>query len=148
MYLVDTNLLLRLLQPEQPHYEPAKSTIRALLSDQQCLVIVPQVSAEFWNVCTRPKDKNGLGLDRAQAKKRLEDYEKTFTLCRDVPVIYDYWRNLVEQYDVKGVQVHDTRLVAAMLAHGLTHILTFNANDFKRFKEITAVEPKLLEPQE
>lgn len=146
MYLVDTNMLLRLLQPEQPHYEPAKSTIHALLSDQQRLVIVPQVSAEFWNVCTRPKDKNGLGLDREEAKKRLDDYEKTFTLCRDVPAIYGHWRKLVEHYDVKGVQAHDTRLVAAMLAHGLTHILTFNANDFKRFKEITAVQPHLVEP--
>ncbi|MEI6442036.1 MAG: hypothetical protein WCO29_02610 [Nostocales cyanobacterium ELA583] len=32
-----------------------------------------------------------------------------------------------------GVNVHDARLVAVILAHGLTHILTFNISDFKRY---------------
>lgn len=42
------------------------------------------------------------------------------------------------------VNVHDTRLVAAMLVHGLTHILTFNISDFLPYPEITAVNPNLL----
>ncbi len=41
-----------------------------------------------------------------------------------------------------GKQAHDTRLVAAMIAHEMTHILTFNTDDFKRFSEITAVGSK------
>jgi predicted nucleic acid-binding protein len=48
---------------------------------------------------------------------------------------------LVVAYGVKGVNVHDARLVAAMLVHGLTHILTFNISDFARYSEITAVHP-------
>ncbi len=40
-----------------------------------------------------------------------------------------------------GVNVHDARLVAAMLVHGLTHILTFNTPDFRRFSQITVVHP-------
>jgi hypothetical protein len=31
--------------------------------------------------------------------------------------------------------------VAAMLIHGLTHILTFNIEDFRRYVEITPVNP-------
>ena len=40
-----------------------------------------------------------------------------------------------------GVNVHDTKLAAAMLVHSVTHLLTFNTADFKRFPEITAVHP-------
>lgn len=45
-----------------------------------------------------------------------------------------------------GVNVHDARLVAAMLVHGLTHILTFNISDFARYSEITAVHPTTIIP--
>jgi hypothetical protein len=38
-----------------------------------------------------------------------------------------------------GVQVHDTRLVAAMLVHGVRHIFTLNVADFSRYGEITVV---------
>ena len=50
---------------------------------------------------------------------------------------------LVIDYRVSGVQVHDARLVAAMLAHGVTHILTFNTADFARYapEGIVAVAP-------
>ena len=46
-------------------------------------------------------------------------------------------------YEVLGVQVHDARLVAAMIAHNVTHILTFNVTDFARYTDegIEAVNP-------
>ncbi len=46
-------------------------------------------------------------------------------------------------YGVSGVQVHDARLVAAMISHGATHILTFNTADFARYapEGIMAVDP-------
>jgi len=42
-----------------------------------------------------------------------------------------------------GVQVHDAHLVATMLAHNITHILTFNTFDFARYapEGIVAVDP-------
>ncbi len=49
-------------------------------------------------------------------------------------------------YGIRGVNVHDARLVAAMLVHGLTHILTFNITDFARYLEITAVNPTTITP--
>jgi hypothetical protein len=39
------------------------------------------------------------------------------------------------------VQVHDARLVAAMLAHGVPQILTLNPRDFQRYTEITVLHP-------
>jgi predicted nucleic acid-binding protein len=45
---------------------------------------------------------------------------------------------------VKGKNAHDARLVAAMVRHGLTHILTFNAQDFSRYRGITIMTPGAL----
>ncbi len=42
----------------------------------------------------------------------------------------------------KGKQTHDTRLVAAMIIHQIPYLLTFNTEDFKRFTEITAIDPR------
>jgi predicted nucleic acid-binding protein len=64
-----------------------------------------------------------------------------FPLLLDTSAIYPEWERLVSTYEVKGVNVHDARLVAAMLIHGLTHILTFNIDDFRRYVEITSVNP-------
>jgi hypothetical protein len=48
---------------------------------------------------------------------------------------------LVADKAVLGKKAHDARLVAAMLRHGVTHLLSFNAPDFARFQEVTAVDP-------
>lgn len=42
-------------------------------------------------------------------------------------------------FAVSGVQVHDARLVAAMQAHNITHILTFNTSDFTRYASLGIV---------
>jgi hypothetical protein len=49
----------------------------------------------------------------------------------------------VLMFRVSGVQVHDARLVAAMKIHRVSHILTFNTDDFVRYapEGITAVDP-------
>jgi hypothetical protein len=61
----------------------------------------------------------------------------------DAPSLYPEWRRLVVAYGVSGVQVHDARLVAAMNASRLTHILTFNTVDFARYapEGIIAIDP-------
>ncbi len=42
------------------------------------------------------------------------------------------------------IQVHDARLVAVMNVFGLTHLLTFNVTDFKRYPAIEATHPLTL----
>jgi len=42
---------------------------------------------------------------------------------------------------VSGRQVHDARLAAVMLAHGVSHVLTFNVEDFRRYPGIVTVNP-------
>lgn len=64
-----------------------------------------------------------------------------FKLLLDDRGVLGHWRTLVESYRVQGKPTHDARLVAAMLRHGVNHLLTFNTSDFARYTEITAVHP-------
>lgn len=65
-----------------------------------------------------------------------------FTFLPDSPSLYDEWEQLILQYGVTGRQAHDARLIAAMKVHGLSKILTFNGDDFKRFTNITVLSPE------
>ena len=58
-YLIDTNILLRLSQyddPQQPSIEDALGTIDRRGAG---LYFSLQNIAEFWNVCTRRAERNG-----------------------------------------------------------------------------------------
>jgi hypothetical protein len=60
----------------------------------------------------------------------------------DSYTVYEKWREIVRDYRVTSVQVHDARLVAAMLVHSIPNLLTLNAADFARYADIiTAVHP-------
>jgi len=63
-----------------------------------------------------------------------------FELAADDPEIYPIWKGLVVTHRVLGAQVYDARLVAAMLAHGIDRILTFNVADFSRYG-VTVLHP-------
>jgi predicted nucleic acid-binding protein len=140
-YLVDTNILLRMCQPNHPMYSIALGASETLLERGEVLYLTPQNIIEFWNVCTRPLDKNGLGKTPEQAEIEITKFERLLPMRPDVAEIYQQWRRLVINYQVKGVNVHDAKLVAACLVHGLTYVLTFNDKDFRRYTEISAIHP-------
>ena len=46
---------------------------------------------------------------------------------------------LSRRFAFGGKQVHDANIAAAMLAHGESRLLTFNAADFRRFAPLIEV---------
>ena len=140
-YLVDTNVLLRWLMPAHPEYPVARTALETLRNCGEQLYVTPQNLIEFWNVITRPANRNGFGLTPALASAEVTRIEGFCLLAPDSPDIYPEWKRLVSAVGVSGVQVHDARLVAVMQVHGLTHILTFNTADFRRYAGITVVHP-------
>jgi len=103
---------------------------------------VPQNIIEFWAVATRPAISNGLGLTIAETKIEIAKFKRLFTFYDDETGIFTEWENLVTNYPTSGKNVHDARLVAAMITHKITHLLTFNTKDFKRYSGITVVDPQ------
>lgn len=73
---------------------------------------------------------------------RLRLLERHFPVLPDNPAVYEKWKALVMTHKVVGVNVHDARLVAAMMVHGVTHILTANVRDFARYPAITVLAPE------
>ena len=144
--LADTNILLRLLNPADSEYAVVRSAVDALAARGDRLCFVPQNLVEFWNVCTRHTGNNGFGLTGAETDARAKLIESQFLLLRDNGRIHAEWRRLVVAYSVAGVQVHDARLVAAMLAHNVPRLLTLNDRDFARYGGISVVHPRDVAP--
>ena len=117
--LMDTNVLLRLLEPKDVEYALVREAVESLTARGDSPCFASQNLIEFWNVCTRPLSKNGLGLTTAQTDERATLIESRFRLLPDDERVHAEWRRLVVAHSVAGVQVHDARLVAAMLAHGV-----------------------------
>ncbi|MFN8499031.1 MAG: type II toxin-antitoxin system VapC family toxin [Anaerolineae bacterium] len=141
--LLDTNLLLRYVDAKHPSYAPTQAAVRRLRQQGHYLRTAGQNCIEFWNVSTRPLDRNGFGKTPADAHRSLRRVERLFPVLPELPDVYATWRQLVVAYGVSGVQVHDAHLVATMLTHSLTHILTFNTADFTRYTEagIVVIDP-------
>ncbi len=77
----------------------------------------------------------------AAAARELARIKSMFEFLPETPAIYPIWEGLVTQHNVSGKPAHDARLVAAMQAHGLASILTFDAGGFSRYAGIEVVHP-------
>lgn len=140
--LLDTNILTRWVNTVDSQHAETIEALRLLRTNGHTLSLVPQNFYEFWVVATRPIAVNGLSMTSDETRTELEQFSPPlFTLLLDERAILPRWQELVTKYDVKGKPAHDARLVAAMIRHGLTHLLTFNVRDFTRFIEITAIHP-------
>ena len=141
-YLLDTNILLRLVELAHTQHKEVAEALKTLRSQNCVFYFLLQNVSEFWNVCTRPADKNGLGLSISKTNLHLSRFERLFIVLPDTYEVYKNWRELVVDYSVSGVKVHDAKIVAAMKAHNIENLLTFNRKDFKRYTEIKAFEQK------
>ncbi|HXL23291.1 MAG TPA: type II toxin-antitoxin system VapC family toxin [Candidatus Dormibacteraeota bacterium] len=139
--LVDTNILLRSAQPNHPLFSQSVQAVTRLIRGQESVFFCSQNIAEFWNVATRPSDRNGLGLSAEEALEEVANIEKSLTLLPDVPAIYAEWKRIVSSHRVQGVKVYDARLVAIMNVYAVENLLTFNTGDFERFKNVRAIQP-------
>jgi predicted nucleic acid-binding protein len=139
--LIDTNVLLRSVQPSHPMHAGAVHALEVLMKRQEVLAVALQNVAEFWNAATRPVVHNGLGFTLEEAQDELTRIEGFFQILCESTASYETWKTLLIAHRVMGVQVHDARLVAVMKAHGIVQIITFNVADFARFPTIEAVHP-------
>lgn len=140
--LIDTGILLRAFATASPQYRPIRKMIRAQWMREERLVVTLQNLAEFWNVLTRPVDKNGYGLSVEKAARRLAIVEQICEVVTESDGSLGIWKSLLIAHSVTGVAVRDARLVSVMLAHGISRIVTLNEKDFRRYTEIAAMGPE------
>ena len=139
--LLDSNILIRWIESRDPLQPLVDHAVDRLLASGAFPCYTSQNLGEFWNVLTRPLDRNGFGLTPADADRRTQMIESQIPMLPDDPAVHLVWRRLLVAHAISGVQVHDARIAAAMQVHGVTRILTFNTRDFARFTDIEAVHP-------
>lgn len=142
LVLCDTNVLLRSVTIGHPLRPVVRGAFSRLRDRGDVPALVPQCCYEYYAVATRPAERNGLGLEPADALRDLSDFLEIFRLLRDERTVFESWINVVAGYAVRGKEAHDARLIAAMRRHRVTHLLTFDAKDFARYAdEITVLDP-------
>jgi hypothetical protein len=72
--LIDTGILLRAFDASSADYGPVRQSLRELWKRQEVLITTIQNLAEFWNVSTRPIDRNGYGLSTDRTTQRHGRY--------------------------------------------------------------------------
>jgi predicted nucleic acid-binding protein len=142
-YLLDTNILLRYANTTDPEHALVRQAVDTLLARLELLCYTQQNRREFWNAATRPAASNGIGLTVAEAARWLLGIDRVASRLPEVPAAGPEWDRLVVQYQVVGKGVHDAQLVASLLVHRITHLLTLNVADFARYAgEVTVVHPQ------
>ena len=142
LYLLDTNIVLRLANADDVQHELVAGAVSGILAQEQECCLISQVLIEFWVVSTRPVDVNGLGWTASQSEDAITQLLNRFPLLEDGPEIFVIWQQLVATQNIAGKRAHDARIAAVMLTHGVTHLLTFHTQDFIQVPGITIASPQ------
>ncbi|WP_448169554.1 type II toxin-antitoxin system VapC family toxin [Leptolyngbya iicbica] len=86
--------------------------------------------------------KHPLSWTASHAEDAITQLLNRFPLLEDGPEIFVIWQQLVSTQNIVGKRAHDARIAAAMLTHGITHLLTFNTQDFMQVPGITVAAPQ------
>jgi hypothetical protein len=102
-WLIDSNILIRWVKPDDRDYALVASAMEKLIEKGATLCYTSQNLGEFWNACTRPVDRNGYGLNVAEANSRANVIERALLLLADSVAVHREWRRLLVEYQVSGI---------------------------------------------
>ena len=139
--LVDTNIILRSADRLHAASPLARRAMKILFRQGHRLCIAKQTLLESWVVATRPRDVNGFGYSAPLAAEGLAKVKRLFHLLSETDDIYPEWERLAVLHQVLGKTAYDARLVATMNVHNIKQILTFDSEDFKRYRGIQILHP-------
>jgi predicted nucleic acid-binding protein len=142
-YLLDTGILLRLVNRHDPDHAAVRDAVRLLRRRPAQLVTSYQNLAEFWNVLTRPVTPNRTGYGRTieEALRCVRFFRKYAAFVPETETSGELTLVLLERHRLIGSKAHDTRLAAIATSTGVTHILTLNPTDFRRFADLSIITP-------
>lgn len=140
-YLLDTNVVVRLMEPSASEHVQVENAVRSLIASGNTLVLAPQVLTELWVVATQPAEVNGFGWPPSKSADVIARLRMQFPLLDEGPPAFERWLALVASAEVRGKRAHGAHIAAVMLSQDVTHILTLNTADFGGLPGITAVHP-------
>lgn len=131
---IDTNILTSARVAQAPNHLTARERLNRALQEGELLRISRQVIREYLAVMTRPQTWE-IPLTRDEILQDASSLLNAFDVLEDGPSVSEMLTTLCREVEVGGRQIHDTNIVATMLAHGERRLFTFNTSDFRRYGE-------------
>lgn len=137
---VDTNVLVYASRVHSVHHADAVRLLGTLSGGRKLPCISRQIIREYLAAATRSDGRAGT-LPISVALAEVQRLTTLFEILEDGAAVTAELLNLLVRYPTAGRQVHDANIVATMLVHGVSRLLTFNAADFRRFSGLIDLEP-------
>jgi predicted nucleic acid-binding protein len=137
---IDTNVWVAKIIEDHTFHGRAETELIRRGENGDVFCVSSQIIRELISVCT-------LGRNLSRPLKWEEIQQQLDAMLAQTVFLSESelsTRKLIElgsRYTVIGKQIHDANIVATMLAHGVTRLVTFNPDDFKRFTEIEFIVP-------
>lgn len=141
MIAVDTNILVYAHRRDSPWHESARDQLRQLAEDRATWAIPWPCLHEFLAVVTHPRifaPPTPLAHALAQIDAWMES--PSLAVLSETDLHWPTTRALLLEGLVTGPQVHDARIAALCIQHGV-RVLWSADRDFGRFPALTVVNP-------
>ncbi|MEN6451191.1 MAG: type II toxin-antitoxin system VapC family toxin [Thermoguttaceae bacterium] len=139
-WFVDANVFVFAANESSPWHAAALERLGQARSEGISLVVSPQILREFAAAASRPAPESS----PPPLEPILENVRRIRAACvlfDENATTVDRLIDLLRTVATHGKQVHDANIVATMLAHGCTTLLTHNVADFNRFRSLIQIIP-------
>lgn len=142
MIAVDTNVLVYAHRREVREHDAALARLRALAADPHAWAIPWPCVYEFFSVVTNPKIWRQAASKPQQAWSQLDAWfgAPTLRLLGESQGFASVLSGFLRRPRVRGAVVHDARIAAICIAHGVETLLTRD-RDFTLFPELEIEDP-------
>ena len=144
MIAVDTNILVYAHRREASFHAKAQGTVRELAEGDQTWSIPWPCVYEFISVVTNPRIWKEQVTSQEQASAQVKAWlnSPSLRLLAETSDFYEILEPLANRPKVRGAVIHDARIAALCLAHGVDELLTKD-RDFQLFPELNTRDPLL-----
>lgn len=141
MIAVDTNLLVYSHRSDSPFHRPAKELIETMRSRPAPWAIPWPCVHEFVGIVTHPKIfKTPTPLETSFACVHAWLAAGNLYLIGESEGYFDKLREIAVSARLKGARIHDARIAALCLHHGVRELWTAD-RDFSAFPQLTTRNP-------
>ena len=142
MLAVDTNILVYAHRRETREYVLAQNVLRELAEGSRAWAIPWPCVYEFFSVVTNPRIWKDVASTPSQAWHQLNAWlsSPTLQLLREPEDFSTILGDFLTRPRVRGAVVHDARVAALCVAHGVEALLTRD-RDFALFPELNRTNP-------
>lgn len=141
MIAVDTNLLVYAHRTDSPWHAAALEAVTGLAEGRAAWAVPWPCLHEFLAIVTHPRiyrPPSPLAVATGQVAAWLES--PTLVPLAENDAYWDALRQCLEAGKIAGPQVHDARIAALCLAHGVRELWTHD-RDFGRFPALAVRNP-------